>query len=154
MFGGDAEPGLTNVLTGEVELAEAVRTAEMPEGKTLDYLTTGTLPPNPSELLGSAHMASLVETLRSRYKIVLFDSPPLNLVTDAAVLGTLADGVILVARAGITLQGALGFARGQLEAVGAPIAGVVFNDVDASGRGRYYGDDYEYYRRYYKTADA
>lgn len=154
MFGGDAEPGLTNVLTGEVELAEAVRTAEMPEGKTLHYLTTGTLPPNPSELLGSAHMASLVETLRSRYKIVLFDSPPLNLVTDAAVLGTLADGVILVARAGITLQGALGFARGQLEAVGAPIAGVVFNDVDASGRGRYYGDDYEYYRRYYKTADA
>ena len=154
MFGGRAEPGLTNVLTGDVELAEAVREAEMPEGKMLHYLTTGTLPPNPSELLGSGPMASLVETLRSQYKIVLFDSPPLNLVTDAAILGTLADGVILVARAGITLQGALGFARGQLEAVGAPIAGVVFNDVDTSGRGRYYGDEYEYYRQYYKTAEA
>lgn len=153
MFGGSAEPGLTNVLKGDVELAEAVREAEVPEGKTLHYLPTGTLPPNPSELLGSGHMASLVEALRGQYKIVLFDSPPLNLVTDAAILGTLADGVILVARAGITLQGALAFARGQLEAVGAPLAGVVLNDVDSSRRGRYYGDgDYGYYRRYYKTA--
>ena len=154
MFGGRAEPGLTNVLKGDVELEDAVQTVEVPGGKTLQYLPTGTLPPNPSELLGSGQMASLVEALRGRNKVVLFDSPPLNLVTDAAVLGTLADGVILVARAGITLQGALGFARGQLGAVGAPLAGVVLNDVDASGRGRYYGDDYGYYQRYYKTADA
>ena len=154
MFGGPAEPGLTNVLKGDLELEDAVRTVEVPGGKTLQYLPTGTLPPNPSELLGSGQMASLVEALRGRNKVVLFDSPPLNLVTDAAVLGTLADGVILVARAGITLQGALGFARGQLGAVGAPLAGVVLNDVDASGRGRYYGDDYGNYQRYYKTADA
>ena len=155
MFDRSSEPGLTNVLKGDVGLDEAVRETEVSKGALLHYLPTGTLPPNPSELLGSKHMSSLVETLRGRYEVVLFDSPPLNLVTDAAVLGTLADGVILVARAGITLQGAFEFARGQLEAVGAPLCGVVLNDADGSGRGRYYGGgDYGYYRQYYKTADA
>ncbi len=158
IFDRRSEPGLTNVLKGDVGFEDAVREVEMGEdgeGARLHYLPTGTLPPNPSELLGSEHMASLVESLRGRYKVVLFDSPPLNLVTDAAVLGTLADGVVLVARAGVTLQGAFEFARGQLEAVGAPLCGVVLNDADGSGRGRYYGaGDYGYYRQYYKTADA
>lgn len=149
------EPGLTNILKGDATFDEAVRVVELPDGKSLHILTAGTPPPNPSELLGSQNMGTLVETLRSRYGIVLFDSPPLNLVTDAAVLGTLVDGVILVARAGVTHQGALRFARGQLEAVAAPLSGVVLNETLAGRRGRYYGDggDYGYYRRYYKTLE-
>lgn len=150
------EPGLTNVLKGDASLDEAVRAVELPDGKSLHILTAGAPPPNPSELLGSRNMETLVETLRSRYGVVLFDSPPLNLVTDAAVLGTLVDGVILVARAGVTHQGALRFARGQLEAVAAPLSGVVLNETAVGGRGRYYGDgsEYGYYRRYYKTLDT
>ena len=154
--GGRREPGLTNVLKGDASLDDAVRAVELPDGKSLRFLTAGTPPPNPSELLGSRNMETLVETLRSRYGVVLFDSPPLNLVTDAAVLGTLVDGVILVARAGVTHQGALRFARSQLEAVAAPLSGVVLNEAAAGGRGRYYGDgsEYGYYRRYYKTLDT
>ncbi len=152
VFGVEKLPGLTNIALGEVTLEEAVRTVEIGEGRSLDFLPTGTLPPNPSELLGSSKMAAIVEQLREKYEQVIIDSPPLNVVTDAAVLGTLADGVILIARAGATERGALKFARDQLQAVQAPVSGVVLNDVDFQGRDRYYGtgSGYRYYYRYYR----
>lgn len=152
VFGVEKLPGLTNVALGEVELTEAVRTVQVGQERTLDFLPTGTLPPNPSELLGSRKMADIVAALRKEYELVLIDSPPLNVVTDAAVLGTLADGVILIARAGATERGALKFARDQLHAVQAPVSGVVLNDVDFQGRDRYYGTGagYRYYYRYYR----
>lgn len=147
------EPGLTDILLGTATLDTALHKVDVGEGKTLDFLATGTLPPNPSELLGSRRMNELLATLRDRYEIVILDSPPLNLVTDAAVLGASADGVVLVARAGSTERGALRYAQEQLEAVRAPIAGVVLNDVDYTGRGRYYGSGYGYgyYYRYYRA---
>ena len=153
VFGAEKMPGLTNVVLGDAKLSDAIHTVEVGEGRTLDFLPTGTLPPNPSELLGSTRMRELVRQLRERYSHVLMDSPPLNVVTDAAVLGTIADGVILIARAGFTDRGAIRFARDQLEAVQAPLSGVVLNDVDFKGRDRYYGsgDGYRYYYRYYKA---
>ncbi len=157
VFGAESkEPGLTNVLVGDCTLDEGLRHIEAIPGKQLDYLPTGTLPPNPSELLGSLHMHDLIESLRSRYDVILLDSPPLNLVTDAAVLGTVVDAVILIARAGSTDKGALRFAREQLTAVNAPVSGVVLNDVDFEGRGRYYGSGYgyRYDARYYTTEDG
>ncbi len=138
------DPGLTNLLLGEVSFSESVRSVEIMKDKFLDYLPTGTLPPNPSELLGSQQMLALIQRLRERYKIILLDSPPLNLVTDAAVLGTVVDSVILIARAGVTDRGALRYATEQLVAVNAPLSGVVLNDVDFEGRGRYYGSGYGY----------
>lgn len=153
VFGSPKEPGLTNVLRGEVALEEAVNSVDVGTGQMLDFLSTGTLPPNPSEVLGSNHMRELLTRIRRRYDLVLVDSTPLNLVTDAAVLGTAADGVILIVRAGTTEKGALRFAREQLEAVRAPISGVVLNDVDFTGRGKYYGSGagYGYYYRYYRA---
>jgi len=155
VFESPKSPGVTDILTNAASLDDALHTVEMEDGKSLDYLSTGTPPPNPSELLGSRRMHELMEELRKRYEIVILDSPPLNLVTDAAVLGAAADGVILVARAGDTEKGALRYAQEQLAAVRAPVSGVVLNDVDYSGRGKYYGSGYGYgyYYRYYR-ADA
>jgi len=152
VFGVDKLPGLTNVALGQAKVADAIRSVELSDGRRLDFLTTGTLPPNPSELLGSSKMAEIMNELRTRYELVLVDSPPLNVVTDAAILGTISDGVILIARAGVTERGALKFARDQLRAVQAPLSGVVLNDVDYKGRDRYYGSgaNYQYYYRYSK----
>jgi tyrosine-protein kinase Etk/Wzc len=147
-----ARPGLTNVLLKEATLDEAVRGTELGNGQQLFLLPTGTLPPNPSELLGSKHMRNLMQELRGRFDMILLDSPPLNLVTDAAVLGAEADGVVVIARAGATDRSALRYAMDQLRAVKAHVSGTVLNDLDYSGRGRYYGSAYGhgYYHRYYR----
>ena len=148
-----SEPGLTNVLMGTVSLDEAVREVDVGEGQLLRLLPTGTLPPNPSELVGSQHMRRLLAELQGKFDMVILDSPPLNLVTDAAVLGAEADGVILIARAGTTDKGAVRYALDQLRAVKARVSGTVLNDLDYAGRGRYYGSGsgYGYYHRYYKA---
>ena len=150
-----ARPGLTNVLMKESSLKEAVRTADIGNGQSLHILPTGTLPPNPSELLGSKHMRALLLELRKHFDMILLDSPPLNLVTDAAVLGADADGVIVIARAGATDRSALRYAMDQLRAVKAHVSGTVLNDLDYSGRGRYYGSGYGYgyYHRYYRQEE-
>ncbi len=156
IFGeGSAKPGLTNVLLKECSVAEAVRRTDVGNGQSLYILPTGTLPPNPSELLGSKHMRTLLIELRQQFDMILLDSPPLNLVTDAAVLGAEADGAIVVARAGATDRGALRYAMDQLHAVRAHVSGTVLNDLDYSGRGRYYGSAYGhgYYHRYYRQEE-
>ncbi len=93
------EPGLTDVLVGTSGLREAIRPNVVPK---LDILPAGSLPPNPSELLGSEAMSRLLEQLRGQYDTIVFDSPPTLAVTDATVLGAIADAVILVVRAGET----------------------------------------------------
>ncbi|MEQ8330602.1 MAG: polysaccharide biosynthesis tyrosine autokinase [Longimicrobiales bacterium] len=156
VFETPKEPGVTDVLLGTHPVEDAVHAVDVGEGKKLHFLATGTLPPNPSELLGSPRMRALLDRFREEYEVVILDSPPLNLVTDAAILGASADGVVLVARAGATEKGALRYAQEQLEAVRAPISGVVLNDLDYSGRGKYYGSGYGYgyYYRYYRAEKA
>ena len=151
IFDAEGRPGITDVLLGTASLDEAVQTVKTGSESTLAFIATGTIPPNPSELIGSKKMKALLEELAARYDKVILDSPPLNLVTDAAVLGTMSDAVILVARAGHTARGALRYARDQLKAVRAPLSGIVLNDLDYAGRDRYYGSGagYGYYYRYY-----
>lgn len=138
LFGLQREPGLTNVLLSGSTGNTTVQQVVVGPDAVLDFIATGTVPPNPAELLGSARMQALAAQWRESYDTVIIDAPPLNRVTDAAVLASLADGVIMVARAGVTDRGALGFAVEQLRAVHAPLLGVVLNDVDES-RDRYYG---------------
>lgn len=138
VFGTGREPGLSNVLLGRTPLEAAVQRVDLGESGTLDFLPTGTLPPNPAELAGSPRMQALLEQLSARYDAVILDAPPLTLVTDAALLGTYADGVVVVARSGVTDRGALTFAMEQLAAVRAPVLGMVLNDVDQK-KERYYG---------------
>ncbi|HEX7050678.1 MAG TPA: polysaccharide biosynthesis tyrosine autokinase [Longimicrobiales bacterium] len=138
IFGVAREPGLSNVLLGRTSVEDAIQRIELGESGALDFLPTGTLPPNPAELLGSRQMQELLATLAERYEAVILDAPPLTLVTDAAVLGTYADGVVVVARAGVTDRGAIRYALDQLTAVRAPVLGAVLNDVDQR-KERYYG---------------
>ncbi|SFU46957.1 capsular exopolysaccharide family [Clostridium sp. DSM 8431] len=90
--------GLSDVLIGRVKVDEAVHEYS----KNLDVLTSGKLPPNPLEMLGSKTMENLVKALKSQYDIIILDSSPLQAVTDSQILSAKADGTVLVVRAGKT----------------------------------------------------
>jgi len=113
------------------------------EVKNLHVLTSGSLPPNPSELLGSQRMVEIVQALKAQYELVLIDTPPALVVTDANVLANRADGVLLVISPILTKRAAIKHAIEQLAQVNANIVGVVLNGVDVK-RSRY-----SYYRGYY-----
>ncbi len=86
--------------------------------------------------------------------MIIFDTPPVNLVTDAAILGTQVDGVLLVSRASVTAQGAVSFAIEQLRNVRAKVLGTILNDVDFDRDVRYYSYNYEYaYQQYYTASE-
>jgi capsular exopolysaccharide synthesis family protein len=145
------EPGLVNVLIGALPLEEACR----PSGiASLDILTCGPIPPNPSELLGSERTRRLFEQLRQRYDLILVDTPPVIAVTDALVLAPLVQLYVLVARANETRIEALLKAQELLERVAARIVGVVLNEFDvATTYGSYYRY-YRYYKYYHYYADS
>ena len=138
VFDKRAEPGLSGVLVGETLLDDAIQRIALSDGCALDFLAAGRRPPNPAELLSSEPMARLLREAAERYDVIVLDAPPLNLVTDAALLGRLADGVLLVARAGVTEAEPLAFAVDQIARVQAPLLGTVLNGVDERGQG-YYG---------------
>lgn len=128
-LGLEGSVGLTTVLTGDVPLLEAVQ----PSRDNLNVLASGAMPPNPAELLGGDRMATLLREARDHFDIVVIDSPPLLAVTDAAVLATLADAVILVVRHGSTPGPAATQAVKALSAVGGRLIGCVVTRVPAKG---------------------
>jgi polysaccharide biosynthesis transport protein len=148
-FGIPRSPGLTEVIIGASGFDQAVHETQVPN---LFVMTSGQLPPNPSELLGSPAMREVLATMTSQFDMVLFDSPPLLAVTDAAVLSTMVDGTILIARMGATARKGLWRAVSQLRAVHATLLGSVLNDV-TSDVGAYYGG-YSYYYYYSSHADG
>jgi len=156
VFGVEREPGLSNVLLAGTDVAQAIRQIDLGESGVLDFLPTGIMPPNPSELLSSPRMYNLLQRLKEIYDAIILDAPPLNLVTDAALLGTNADGVLLVARANKTEKGGLHFAMEQLRNVRAPVLGAILNDVDFRRDTRYGGryGSYGAYYQYYYGSDA
>jgi len=135
--------GLTDVLLGKDGLDKVLHELTV---KNLSLLCCGTLPPNPSELLGSQAMKRLLKELRAKFEVILFDSPPVLAVTDAAVLGAQTDGVILVISAEETTRKAENRAKALLENVRAQILGSVLNNVKVEGR---YGSYYHYYYYHY-----
>lgn len=144
IFEQEKNLGLTNVLLGNTHVDDAIHELGV---KNLNLLCCGTLPPNPSELLGSEAMRKLMEQLKEKYDIILFDSPPVVAVTDAAVLSAQIDGVILVISSGETTRNAEIRAKTLLNNVRAQILGAVLNNVKMAGRyGSYY---YYYYYHYY-----
>lgn len=126
--------GLSDVLIGKVKVDEAVHSY----ANNLDVLTSGKLPPNPSEMLGSKTMENLIKALKENYDIIVLDSTPLQAVTDAQILSTKADGTVLVVRAGRTKRDSAIQAKSLLDKVGANIVGVVLNGVDNTRRKYYY----------------
>lgn len=142
-FETDNHRGLTNLLVQDLEISDVVRSTAV-EGLWL--LTSGPIPPNPSELLGSHKMKSFLEKAAAQYDTVLVDAPPVIAVTDAAVLAPLMDGVVLVVKSGVTRIDMIKDAKAQLEKANARIIGVVLNEVKMQS------EDYRYYY-YYKEKD-
>ncbi len=112
----------------------------------LSVITTGSLPPNPSELMGSQRLQEILEKIGQTADIILIDTPPVLAVTDATALASSIDGVLLVVRPGTTRISAVRQSLDQLRQVNARVLGVVLNDVKT--RGGAYGYHYNYYRNY------
>ncbi len=129
--------GLSEVLIGTTSFDDAVQTIQLQPDpglgpSSLDVLVAGAVPPNPAELIESQAMRSLVEEARSRYDIVILDTPPITAVSDALPLLLTSDGVILVGRIGTDRRLAVR-ARDILSEVQAPLLGIVVNGVTATG---------------------
>ena len=146
-------PGLSNLLSGTAPLEQALREIPLPNHTgTFSFIPAGHPVDNPAELLGSVAMRSLLVTLAERYDAVVMDTPPLCVVTDAAVLGTQADGVILVARMGMTHGEALQQSVDEMKGLGAHVVGTVLTDVNhLEDR---YGYRYGYYQYYEEDANG
>jgi capsular exopolysaccharide synthesis family protein len=143
--------GLSNVLTGGTTPQQAtVRSTLLPN---LFILPAGTPPPNPAELLASAQMFDLLAELRDQYDHIVVDTPPTLSVTDAVVLSTRVDAVVLVIRSGQTTKPALRRARDILAQVNARVAGVLLNAVNLDSPDYHYYYEYQgkYGQRYYDT---
>lgn len=127
--------GLTSLLTQKGKVEDFIQKTEIPG---LDVMTSGPIPPNPSELLASIAMKKIVEELIQKYDLVLFDSPPVGHVTDAVVISTFCDASILVCAQGFTKIEDAKKAKQQLESVNTNFLGVVLNKVDPKGKDEYY----------------
>lgn len=148
LFGMPKEPGLTAALLSPDERASALRQTEI-EG--LRIVTSGSHPPNPAELLASERMREFISWLEDEADVVILDSPPVLMVTDAAVLSNLADGTLLIVSYGDTRKPAAIQAVERLTSVGGKVLGVVLNRLSASGDGYYY---YYYCSYYYGQGDG
>lgn len=138
--------GLSDViLTSNPGLEEHLQATAM---DNLWVLPSGSLPPNPAELLGSERFKGLIEELKERADVILFDSPPVLAVTDAAVLSTRVDGVLLINEAGRTRRQEARQAVEELQRVGANLLGVVLNRLSRRNGGYYY------YYYYYRSDDG
>ncbi|MDW5611091.1 polysaccharide biosynthesis tyrosine autokinase [Mycolicibacterium sp. D5.8-2] len=136
--------GFSTVLSGAVALDDALQKTRFPG---LTVLTSGAIPPNPSELLGSQSARKMLNELRAKFDYVIVDSTPLLAITDAAILAAGADGVLIMSRYGHTKREHLAHAVGSLENVGAPLLGAVFTMTPARGSAAY-SYSYGYYGEY------
>lgn len=142
------EPGLTNALVNRIEDWETY--IQKCHYENLFILTSGALPPNPSELLRSQKMATLLKQLEDEYQLLVFDGPPVISVTDSLILGQKIDGALLVLRSGKVHRDAAQKAKKLLETGNINIVGALLNDVDFKNTYGYY-KDYYYYSHKKKT---
>ena len=169
MFGMDYVPGLSDVLLGSYEWRKVVRTIsdimtgalstedilQTPGIENLHILSSGTIPPNPAELIYSKAIGEFIAEVRAAYDYVLIDAPPLLAATDAALLSAKADAVVMVYRVGRIPRGVLKRAKAQLDNVKANVIGVILNGLKAELSTDYADYKYKYY--YYfssKKADG
>ena len=158
LLGTSSASGLSNILMNSQLLSEAI--IHQPD-LHIDAILSGDIPPNPSELLGSDRMSQLLDTLGTAYDYIILDTPPINVVTDSAVVAPKTDGTVVVVRANQTDRGDVIHAVSQLEYAHAKILGFVLNgiDMDQSGRGykkytRYQSYGYEAYETDSSSSDA
>ena len=148
-----AKPGLSNVLVGTDSVSLSVQEYKVNEQEgavSFDVLVAGDIPPNPSELLGSARTGSFLKRAKERYDLIILDLPPVTAVTDAIVASHFVDGVIVVVRSGHAVRGGLADTMRQLNLAEAHVLGFVFNGA-AAGEKKYYKKGY--YKKGYYTSD-
>ncbi len=150
IFGLEKEPGLTEVIMGDVGLGEVIVSSEEVGG--LDIVVCGHIPPNPTEVLGSERARVVIEELRGMYDYVVIDSAPLMPVTDAIEISAYSDGVILVVRHNVTNINSLKKAIYMLERVQAKVLGIIFNSMVISVFTL--GSKYREYQNYYYYQDG
>lgn len=126
--------GLSDVLLGKAKLDEIM----YKHNENLHVLTSGKVPPNPAEMLGSKSMKEFIEKVKGIYDCVILDAPPILAVTDAQILSTKVDGTVIVVRADKTKKEAVNGAIQLLKKVNANVIGTVLNDVDNSNNKYYY----------------
>jgi polysaccharide biosynthesis transport protein len=134
--------GLSELLSGQNSLDEVVQPSGIPG---LDIIGSGHIPPNPSELINSRRFREILTEASEQWDRIIMDSPPLLSVTDATILGQMADGVIIVIRAGHTSGKIAAFCREKLDHANARFVGIILNGADI-----HRGQNYYYYQSYYK----
>jgi capsular exopolysaccharide synthesis family protein len=162
MFGLDKEPGLAEVIVGNYEWREVIRTVtDIVTGgigmedlmktqgiSNLHIITSGAIPPNPAELLNSGNMMEFIKEVSEVYDIVLFDAPPVLHVTDAVILGKKVDGVLVIYKAGDIPRTSLKRTVNLLNSVEVDILGIVLNGIRAEISADYYDFGYSSYYSY------
>lgn len=142
--------GFTNALIEDLEMDKVIRDVQDVDG--LKILTSGPIPPNPSEILNSTKSKNFIQKLKETFDVILIDAPPIGIVTDAAILSTYVDGIILVVSCGQTEIEAVKEAKVLLDRVNAPLIGTVLNKVPVTKR-KYSGRYYYQYRNYYEDEE-
>ena len=137
-LGLKGNPGLSDFLAGQADIQGILY--KVP-GQEINMIPAGNIPPDPTALLQSRRMESLIAGLRKVYDYVVIDLPPVTTVADAAILSKYIDGFLLVVRHGNTEYGAIRDMLGQLQLADAKIVGFIYNDAEAEGN--------KYYKRYY-----
>ncbi len=131
--------GLTNILVGSMHLSDVIHKTEVP---SVNLITSGPIPPNPSELLGFAKMNKLLEILKQEFDYVIIDAPPVLAVTDACVLASKVDGVVLVISSGMVRPEMARKAKELIKKASGHLLGLVMNKVEIEKENAYY---YYYY---------
>jgi capsular exopolysaccharide synthesis family protein len=144
--------GVTSYLSGEKDLDSLIQVYD--KLPNLKVLTCGAIPPNPAELLGSEEMRQLLSTLSEKFTHIVVDSPPCISFTDASILSTFVDGVMLVVHSGRSSRAVVRRAKQQLLDVGANIFGVVLNNVKIDSHSYYHSLYYTSAYYYSDEADA
>jgi polysaccharide biosynthesis transport protein len=142
--------GLSGVLSGSMTEADVSKLIDKNAVSNVNVLTSGPIPPNPAELLGSEQMRKLIRACEARFTHVVIDSPPVASFTDSVLLSSMVDSVLLVVHGGKSSRGIVRRARQLLHDVGAKICGVVLNNVNVRKHSDYY---YQYYQQSYYHSD-
>jgi capsular exopolysaccharide synthesis family protein len=144
IFGLQSGSGLTHYVSSRIEAADLVKSTPFPH---LFLISSGPIPANPVELLTSEKISLLVSFLRQSFDYILFDTPPLLAVSDAAAMGPMIDGVILVTRGGQTPIPALKQAKQKLDTHNIKCIGVILNGIDLVEQDGYYAKQYYNYSK-------
>lgn len=137
--------GLSTLIVNMSTFEESIKKSSV---ENLDILTSGPMPPNPSELLASSQYLEMLRKLSKVYDYIIIDTPPVNVVSDAMIMSNSVSGILMVLKYGSTTYGDVNEAMKQFELANANLLGFVLNDIESGGRGSYYRYSYKYSYKY------